>query len=70
MGRLKILAIFTALGFLVGVAANFAYKSVFPLLLKNIPTILQDGWIISGLVGCSATMILVVLWAYISKPTK
>lgn len=66
-GRIKILASFALLGFIAGVAANFAYHTVWPLLLSFFPTILQVEWVVSGIAGATLTLIMLILWAYLSK---
>jgi len=66
MKRLKILGLFAALGFIVGIAANATYHEVFPSLLKIYPVILQAEWVLSGLVGAVLATIMVVIWAYVS----
>jgi len=70
MGRTKILGLFALLGFIAGVAANFAYHKVFPILLQIVPEILRAEWVLSGLAGSLLTIIMIVLWAYLSKPSK
>ena len=70
MGRIKILGLFALLGFVAGIVANFAYHEVFPILLKIVPEILRSEWILSGLAGSLLTIIMLVLWAYLSRPSK
>lgn len=66
-GRIKILASFALLGFIAGVAANFTYHTVWPWLLAFFPTILQIEWVLSGIAGAALTLIMLVLWAYLSR---
>jgi len=66
-GRIKILASFALLGFIAGVAANFAYHTVLPALLRIFPEILLTEWVLSGIAGTVLTLIIVILWAYLSK---
>ena len=70
MGRIKILGLFALLGFIAGVIANFAHHAVFSILLKIVPEILRSEWILSGLAGSLLTIIMLVLWAYLSRPSK
>ena len=70
MGRTKMIGLFALLGFIAGVVANLAYHKVFPLLLKIVPEILRAEWVLSGLAGSLLTKIMLVLWAYLSKPSK
>jgi len=66
-GRIKILASFALLGFIAGVAANFVYNRVLPALLQLFPEILLAEWVLSGIAGAVLTLIMLVLWAYLSK---
>jgi len=66
-GRLKIILAFALLGFLAGVIAYVTYKEVIPVLIKSFPFLLSTEWFISGLAGAGFTLILIVLWAYVSK---
>jgi len=68
MGRIKAFALFALLGFVAGVVVNLVYRTAFPILLKILPEIFRAEWIVSGLVGSILTMIMLVLWAYLSKP--
>jgi len=68
MGRIKTFGLFALLGFVAGVGVNLVYRIAFPVLLKIMPEILRAEWIVSGLVGSVLTMIMLVLWAYLSKP--
>ena len=68
--RIKILGIFAMLGFLAGILANFAYHTVVPALLALFPQILQAEWILSGFAGALLTVLVLVLWVYLSRPHK
>jgi len=68
VGRIKAFGLFALLGFVAGVVVNFVYRIAFPILLKTLPEILRVEWVVSGLVGSILTMIMLVLWAYLSKP--
>jgi len=68
MGRIKAFGLFALLGFVAGVLVNLVYRMTFPILLKTLPEILRVEWVVSGLVGSILTMIMLVLWAYLSKP--
>lgn len=70
MGRIKILGLLALLGFIAGVVANFAYHKFFPTLLKIVPEILRTDWVLSGLAGSLLTTIMIVLWSYLSRPSK
>jgi len=68
--RIKILGLFAILGFLAGILANFAYHTVLPTILAIFPEMLQAEWMLSGFAGALLTMIVLVLWAYLSGPRK
>jgi len=68
--RIKILGLFAILGFLAGILANFAYHTVLPTILAIFPQMLQAEWMLSGLAGAILTMIVLILWAYLSGPRK
>ena len=68
--RIKILGIFAILGFMAGILANFAYHTVLPAILAIFPEMLQAEWMLSGLAGAILTMLVIVLWAYLSGPRK
>jgi hypothetical protein len=67
MKRLNVLGLFALLGFVVGIAANAAYREFFPTILMVFPEIFQIEWVLSGLAGSFLTTTMVVLWAYLSK---
>lgn len=67
IGRLKIILAFSTLGFLSGVIAYFTYKFGLPLIIQAFPFLLTTEWFISGLLGAGFTLVVVVVWAYLSK---
>ena len=69
MQRIKILGFFAFLGFIAGIIVNAAYHEVYPTIMSLYPIILQAEWIMSGLAGSLLTIIVVILWAYLSRPT-
>jgi len=68
--RIKILGIFAVLGFVGGVLANILYNTVWPWLLEVFPTVLHAEWVLSGIAGALITTFMVVIWVYLSEPTK
>jgi len=68
--RMKMLTTFAILGFIAGVVANFSARIVVPWLLENFPLLLKADWILSGLAGAFLTIVMVVIWAYISPPSE
>lgn len=68
--RIKMLGIFAILGFVAGILANFAYHTVLPTILAIFPEMLQAEWMMSGIAGAILTMVVLVLWAYLSGSRK
>lgn len=68
--RMKMIVTFAILGFIAGVIANFSARVVIPWLLANFPLLLNADWILSGLAGAFLTIVMVVVWAYISPPSE
>jgi len=68
--RLKILGIFALLGFIGGVFANLLYHTLWPWLLEVFPTMFHAEWILSGIAGALITTCMVVIWVYLSEPSK
>ncbi|UCF58526.1 MAG: hypothetical protein JSV15_05510 [Candidatus Bathyarchaeota archaeon] len=64
--RIKVLGTFALLGFFAGIAANLLYHTAWPWLLRTFPTILQVEWVVSGLAGALLTLVMLVLWVYLS----
>ena len=64
--RIKVLGTFALLGFIAGIAANFLYHMVWPWLLQVFPTILHAEWMVSGLAGAMLTLVMLILWVYLS----
>lgn len=69
-GRIKVITSFALIGFVAGVTANLAYHTVIPALLKMFPEILAAEWALSGFAGALLTVLLVIIWAYVSRPTS
>ena len=68
--RTKMITTFAILGFIAGVIANFSARIVVPWLIANFPLLLAADWILSGLAGALLTIVMVVIWAYISPPSE
>ncbi len=68
--RLKVLGTFAILGFLAGVIANVTYHTVVPGLLALFPQLIKAEWMLSGLAGAMLTIVIVTVWAYLSRPTE
>jgi hypothetical protein len=65
--RSKIILGFAFLGFFAGVTAYIAYKEVGPALIQAFPFLISAEWFLSGLVGTFFTVILLVIWASLTK---
>ncbi len=68
--RIKVMGIFAILGFIAGVIANFTYHNVLPVILAIFPEMLSVEWVISGFAGATLTILVVLVWAYASKPSE
>jgi len=68
--RIKIIGLFAILGFVAGMLANFAYHTILPTILAIFPQMLQAEWMLSGFAGAILTMLVLVLWAYLSGSQK
>lgn len=64
--RIKVLGTFAVLGFIAGIAANLLYHTVWPWLLAVFPEIFHVEWVVSGIAGALLTIIMLVLWVYLS----
>ena len=65
-GRWTVFAVFSILGFVGGILANWTYKQVFPILVKLFPDLFTAEWFLSGLSGTVLTLLIVVVWATFS----
>ncbi|MBM3292494.1 hypothetical protein FJY84_07425 [Candidatus Bathyarchaeota archaeon] len=65
-GRWTVFAVFAVLGFVGGILANWAYKQLFPILLKMFPDIFTAEWLLSGFGGSILTLLIVIIWASFS----
>ena len=68
--RMKMITTFAILGFVAGVIANFSARIVVPWLVEYFPLLIRADWILSGLAGAFLTIVMVVIWAYISPPSE
>jgi hypothetical protein len=68
--RSKIILGFAFLGFFAGVTAYIAYKEVGPVLARTFPFLVSAEWFLSGLIGTFFTVVLLVLWAMLTKPQE
>jgi len=68
--RMKMLGMFAILGFIAGVIANFTYHYVLPVIFSIFPEILSVEWVLSGLAGAILTVLIMLAWAFASKPSE
>jgi len=68
--RMKMLITFAILGFIAGVIANFSARILVPWLLEYFPLLLRADWILSGLAGAFLTILVVMIWAWVSPPSE
>jgi len=66
--RSRIVLGFAFLGFLAGVSAYVTYKELAPVLVQSFPFLVTTEWFLSGLVGTVFTLVVLFIWASISKP--
>jgi len=67
--RFKMIATFSALGFVAGLVANFTGKYVIPWLSTFVLPTIGIDWVLSGVAGAVITIGLVTAWAYVSGPS-
>lgn len=65
--RMKIIIGFAFLGFILGVSAYITYKNIVPIVIQYFPFLLTVEWFSSGLVGAAFTLIILLLWATVSR---
>jgi hypothetical protein len=68
--RLKIFALVALLGFIAGVVAQLTIDYVVPALIAVLPEIVQLKFLVSGFAGACLTLVLVSIWAYITRPPE
>lgn len=64
--RLKLLLLVAILGFAGGVVADLVGRHFIPWLTTVLPEVLSINWVLSGLAGAALTVVLVVIYAYVS----
>jgi len=68
--RSKIILGFAFLGFFAGITAYIAYKEIGPALVQVFPFLVSAEWFLSGLIGTFFTIVLLVLWVTLTKPSE
>jgi len=65
--RLKIFVLVAILGFIAGVIADITAEYVIPALAAILPAFLNARYILSGFAGACLTLVLVSVWAYVTR---
>jgi len=68
--RLKVLGVFAVLGFVIGIVSNIIYQKAIPLIVGFFPHIFKLEWVISGAIGTAITLVILLLWVYLSEPSE
>jgi hypothetical protein len=68
--RLKVFVFVAILGFFAGVIADLAGTYAIPWLASVLPAFFSAPPLLSGLAGACLTLVLVSVWAYITKPPE
>ncbi len=65
--RLRVFGLVALLGFMAGVIAQLTADYVIPWLMVVLPALINIKWIVSGVAGAALTLVLVSVWAYMSR---
>ncbi|MBT0158498.1 hypothetical protein G4O51_00775 [Candidatus Bathyarchaeota archaeon A05DMB-2] len=65
--RLRIFGLVALLGFMAGVIAQVTADYIIPWLMMVLPALINIKWIVSGFAGAALTLVLVSVWAYMSR---
>ena len=68
--RLKIFVFVAVLGFFGGMIADLAGTYAVPWLGSVLPAVLSAQYLLAGFAGACLTLVLVSVWAYISRPPE
>jgi hypothetical protein len=68
--RVKIFGIIALLGFMAGVIAQLTADYAIPWLMTVLPALINIKWVVSGLAGACLTLVLVTVWAYVTKQSR
>jgi len=68
--RIKVFIIVAILGFIAGVIADLTAEYVLPALAAVLPAFLNARIVLSGLAGACLTLVIVSIWAYITRPER
>jgi chromate transport protein ChrA len=65
--RVKVFGIIALLGFMAGVIAQLTADYAIPWLMTVLPALINVKWVVSGLAGACLTLVLVTVWAYVTR---
>jgi chromate transport protein ChrA len=65
--RVRVFGLVALLGFMAGVIAQLTADYVIPWLMVVLPALINIKWIVSGVAGAALTLVLVSVWAYMSR---
>jgi hypothetical protein len=68
--RLRIFVFVAILGFFAGVIADLSATYAIPALAEILPAFLNARFLLSGFAGAFLTLLLVSVWAYVSRSTE
>ena len=62
-GKMTFLMVFAVLGFVGGIAANWAYRQLQPMIASVLKDMLITDLLLSGIGGSILTVLIVLIWA-------
>ena len=65
--RIKVFGLVAILGFFAGIIAELTAEYVIPMLVEILPAFLTMRYVISGVAGACLTLVLVSIWAYMTR---
>ena len=65
--RIKVFGLVAILGFMAGIIAELTAEYVIPMLVEILPAFLTMRYVISGVAGACLTLVLVSIWAYMTR---
>jgi hypothetical protein len=66
-GKMTFLMVFAVLGFIGGIAANWAYRQLQPMIAAVLKDVLITDLLLSGMGGALITVFIVLIWANFSQ---
>ncbi len=62
-GKMTFLVVFAVLGFIGGIAANWAYRQLQPAIAAVLKDVMITDLLLSGVGGAVLTVFIVLIWA-------